>query len=111
VDPETRKPVTIDVVDETADPAKGSGADEDIRAAHLTLGRLITSTATDASAIEYPAALQEQARQMATDLGQIQLLVPSGNVTVITLVLGRFDSGPLLDVLHRVAASPVCPSA
>jgi hypothetical protein len=109
VDPETLKPVTIDVVDETGDPAKGSGAVEDIRAAHLTLGALTASTATDASAIEYPAALQEQARQMATDIGQTQLLLPSGSVAVITLVLGRFDAGPLLDALHHAAAAPVCP--
>jgi hypothetical protein len=47
---------------------------------------------------------------MATDIGQTQLLLPSGSVAVITLVLGRFDAGPLLDALHHAAASPVCPS-
>jgi hypothetical protein len=62
------------------------------------------------SAIEYPAALQEQARQLATDLGQTQLLVPSENVQRITLVLGPSDSAPLLDALHRAAGSPVCPA-
>jgi hypothetical protein len=108
VDPTTKTPVTVDVLNETGDHTKGDTAEADVTRAGLTFGDLRSSAATAPSAIEYPAALEEQARQLATDLGQTALLVHNESVRHLTLVLGPSDSTPLLDALHRAAASPVC---
>jgi hypothetical protein len=99
----------VDVTDETGPAAKGNGAEADIEAAGLAFGQLRPSSATARSAIEYPAALEEQARQLAADLGQTALLAEANGLTNITLVLGPSDSAPLLAALHRAAQSPVCP--
>ena len=104
----TQQPVVVDVVDATGTAANGDNAVADLGAAGLTVGMLTTGTDPQASAIRYPAALQQQAQQLAADLGLANLLA-EGSGANITIVLGPSDYVPLLEALHRIAASPVCP--
>ena len=91
----------MDVLNTTGDPAIADQATNFLQGPGVVVGEVTTNSAAQASAIEYPAALQEQATRFAQAVGVPDLLVPA-DVPDVTVVLGS-DS---VELLAKLKAFP-----
>jgi hypothetical protein len=102
-------PITVDIANETGDAQLATDL-----AAHLTNAGLVVGTVTTtlhrrvASAIEYAAAQDADARTLAAALDQTPLLAPA-DVPNLTLVIARIDPSELLTALRTFTGLP-CPA-
>ena len=88
----------------TGDPAAATTAVGYLAAPGVVVGTVTTGAAAP-SAIEYPAAEQEQATAFATAAGLIALLTPA-SVPHITVVLGPTGLDTMLGGLEKFPGLP-----
>ena len=111
--------MTVDVVDDTGSPDVAPDVAERLKAGGLDVGTVNPASGPATSAIEYSAASQAQARQLAEALDPrdgppyLHAAPASAPVPHVTVVLGRTDFAALValfDTFTGLSATG-CPSS
>ena len=111
--------MTVDVVDATGQQGVATDVVARLKSGGLRIGTVTTGSDPVASALEYSAANQAAARQLADALdpktgpAYLQAAPATAPVAHVTVVLGKADYAPLVALFDAFTGlpAPACPSS